>query len=642
MATQLGAGGREAGAGGRGPGAGGRGPGARGRGLWLVLGLVLLIRIPFLNQAIQGDDHIYLTEASHALIDPLHPDNTKYVFQGEEVDLRGQPHPPLDGWVLAGLIALFGGVREVPFHAAYMLFSLVAAWAMWSLARRFSPQPLWAALLFVAVPAFVVNGNSLETDLPFLAFWMAAVALFVGQDGILRGGLQPPPFGRGADCQSARRLKICPTGSAICMALAALTAYQAVLLTPILAIYVWLFHRRDRTRWLTLLVPPLTAALWQFFERLSTGALPAAVLNGYLAAYQTFNAKLASALALTIHSWFIVFPAFVPAAFILAWRRRREPETIFLLAWIGVFFAGALVIFFAGSARYLLPMAAPVALLASRLRPKWLAAGFAIQLALSLGLATVNYQHWDGYRQFAESLRGSSAGHRVWIDGEWGLRYYLESDGALPLKKTQRLHPGDIVVSSELGASVNPVAPSSPLRTAEIRPALPLRLIGLESHSGYSTVSRGFWPFGISAGPIDRVRAVEVAERHPTLAYLPMNAPQAADQIVSGIYSLEDNRFRWMSRTAVVALASPPAALPLRATFTIPPQARARRVALLLDGRQVASQTYAAPGTYTLESPPVRAAGAVAIAEIAIDETFFAPRDSRELGIVLTGVGFAP
>ena len=180
------------------------------------------------------------------------------------------------------------------------------------------------------------------------------------------------------------------------MALAALTAYQAVLLTPILAVYVWLFHRRDRARWLTLLVPPLTVGAWQLFERLSTGALPAAVLSGYLATLQTFDAKLASALALTIHSWFIVFPALVPAAFILAWRRRREPDTLFLLAWIGIFFAGALVIFFAGAARYLLPMAAPVALLASRLRPKWLAAGFALQLALSLGLAAVNYQHWDG------------------------------------------------------------------------------------------------------------------------------------------------------------------------------------------------------------------------------------------------------
>jgi hypothetical protein len=405
---------------------------------------------------------------------------------------------------------------------------------------------------------------------------------------------------------------------------------------------VWLFHRRSRARWLTLLVPPLTIGAWQLFERLSTGALPAAVLNGYLANFQTFDAKLESALALTIHSWFIVFPALVPAALVLAWRRRREPDTLFLLAWMGIFFAGALAIFFAGSARYLLPMAAPVALLASRLRPKWLAVGFALQLAIGMGLAAVNYQHWAGYRQFAESLRGPAAGHRVWVDGEWGLRYYLESDGALPLKKGQRLRPGDIVVSSELGASVNPTAPFAPLRTAEIRPGLPLRIIGLESHSGYSTVSRGFWPFGISAGPIDRVRAVEVAERHPTLAYLPMNAPEAADQLVSGIYSLEDNRYRWMSRAAVVALKSPTAALPLRVEFTIPPQARARRVALLLDGREVASQTYAAPGTYTLESPPVRAAGAVAMAEIAIDETFFAAGDSRELGIVLTGVGFAP
>jgi hypothetical protein len=599
----------------------------------LVLGLVLLIRLPFLNQAIQGDDHIYLTEAAHALIEPLHPDNTKYVFQGGEVDLRGQPHPPLDGWVLAALIAVCGGVKEIPFHAAYVLFSAIAAWAMWSLARRFSPHPLWAALLFVAVPAFVVNGNSLETDLPFLAFWMAAVALFVSL-----------PNGRGSECARVpsrdRKGAFALPLSALCLALAALTAYQAVLLTPILAVYVWLFHRRSRTRWLILLVPPLTVAAWQLFERLSTGALPAAVLNGYLATYQTLPAKLSSALALTIHSWFIVFPALVPPALVLAWRRRREPDTLFLLAWVAIFFAGALVIFFAGSARYLLPMAAPVALLASRLRAKWLVAGFALQLTLGLSLAAVNYRHWDGYRQFAESLRGPAAGHRVWVDGEWGLRYYLESDGALPLKKTQRLRPGDIVVSSELGASVNPTVPFAPLRTAEIRPALPLRLIGLESHSGYSTVSRGFWPFGVSAGPIDRLRAREVAERHPTLAYLPMNAPEAADQIVSGIFSLEDNRFRWMSRSAVVALASPAAALPLRATFTIPPQARARRVTLLLDGREVATETYAAPGTYTLESPPVRAAGAVATVEIAIDQTFLAPGDSRELGIVLTAIGF--
>ena len=150
-----------------------------GSGLWplaLILAVVLLIRLPFLNQAIQGDDVYYLAAAEHAQIEPLDPNHVQYVSIGDRVDLRGFPHPPLNAWFLALLLAAIGDIREVPFHAAYMLFSVIAALAMWSLAKRFSPHPLWATLLFLAVPAFVVNGNSLESDLPFLAFWMAAVA----------------------------------------------------------------------------------------------------------------------------------------------------------------------------------------------------------------------------------------------------------------------------------------------------------------------------------------------------------------------------------------------------------------------------------------------------------------------------------
>src|ERR1039458_7017647 len=112
--------------------------------LLLCLGLVLLIRLPFLHQAIQGDDHIYLTEAQHALVDPLHPSDVKYVFLGDQVDLRGHSHPPGNAWPLAGLLLLFGDVYEVPCHAAYLVFSMIAVWATWSLAWRFSERPLWA------------------------------------------------------------------------------------------------------------------------------------------------------------------------------------------------------------------------------------------------------------------------------------------------------------------------------------------------------------------------------------------------------------------------------------------------------------------------------------------------------------------
>jgi hypothetical protein len=307
------------------------------------------------------------------------------------------------------------------------------------------------------------------------------------------------------------------------------------------------------------------------------------------------------------------------------------------LAWIGIFFGGTLVVFFSGSARYLLPMAAPMALLASRLRPKWLAIGFSAQLALSLGLAIVNYWHWDGYREFAAALHQPTAGHRVWVDNDWGLRYYIEADHGLPARKGQQVRPGDIIVSTELGSNVQFTVPLSPIAKQVIQPAIPLRLIGLESHSGYSTVAKGYWPFGLSAGVIDRVSASQVMERHPTLEYLTLGAPGAAEQIVSGI----DPQDHWMFKSAVVVLKNPAAPRKLRAAFYISPAAPARHMTLLLDGREVAAQTYPGPGSYTLESAQaVAGSGESAAVQIDVDRTFSAPGDKRELGVVLIGVGF--
>jgi len=582
--------------------------------LALVLAVVLLIRLPFLNQAIQGDDVYYLAAAEHAQIDPLHPNHVQYVFLGDRVDLRGFPHPPFNAWFLALLLAVTGDIREVAFHAAYILFSVIAALAMWSLAKRFSPHSLWATLLFLAVPAFAINGNSFESDLPFLAFWMAAVACFAAGKW---------------------------TPAAIAMALAALSAFQAVFLTPILAVYVWIYRRKDRTAWLLTLVPPVTIFAWELFERLSSGALPAAVAAGYMSSYglQALANKLRNTAALTVHACFMVFPALLPGAILLAWR-RRDRETAFLAAWIALFFGGAVAVFFAGSARYLLPMAAPVALLVSRLRPRWLAIGFAAQLALSLALATVNYQHWDGYRRFARQIRAATAGHRVYIDGEWGLRYYLESDGGLPLERGQVLRAGDIVVSSRLAYPVEFNAPTATIAEQAIRASLPLQLIGLEARSGYSTATKGLRPFDVSTAPIDIVRAAMVLDRHPTLSYLPMNAPEAPNQIVSGLYGLEGGAWRWMSASAVVLLKTPAQPLPIEAVFTIPDPAPARHVELLLDGRVVASETYSGPGAYTLKSPARSPAGETATVTVTIDRTFSVPGDRRDLGVVVSSIGF--
>ena len=63
-------------------------------------------------------------------------------------------------------------------------------------------------------------------------------------------------------------------------------------------------------------------------------------------------------------------------------------------------------------------------------------------MALGLGLAAVNYQHWAGCREFASSLREQAGKDRVWIDADWGLRYYFESEGGVALQHEQASAPG--------------------------------------------------------------------------------------------------------------------------------------------------------------------------------------------------------
>lgn len=595
----------------------------------------------------QGDDVLYLTEAEHAQIEPLHPKHTEYVFMGREIDMRGQSHPPLNAWVLATLLATFRDIREIPFHAAYILFSLIAAFSALALARRFSPHPLLATLLFIATPVFVVNGTSLEADVPFAAVWLAATALYVWA----------------VDHRSPRVL----AASALAMALAGICAYQSVLLTPIL----FLYGRKWRTAGLAALTPIAALGVWQLFERFSTGALPAGLLAGYMQSYglEVAGQKLKSAVALTGHLAWLVFPTLwlpplitlpvaIGAAFydanplfwasiaigagILIWCASHWRE--FPAQWVLIFFAGALVIFFAGSARYLLPIALPIAILATqRASPRLLQASLACGVMLSLALAWVNYKHWDGYRQFARTLAKDVQTKRTWINGEWGLRYYFESEGGLALAQGQAIHPNEMVVTSELSYPIPFTTGGGVLATTAQRiltSRVPLRVVALHGRSAYSTTMFGLRPFDISLAPIDQVRAEILIPRKPELTGLPMNAPQAEQQIVSGIYQLENGQWRWMSQSATVLLKPPSQPEPLWVRFVIPEAAPARQVTVELNDHPVGTQNYSGPGSYTLSTPPQNPGGDSVTVTIRVDKSFSVQGDSRTLGVILTAVGF--
>jgi 4-amino-4-deoxy-L-arabinose transferase-like glycosyltransferase len=638
------------------------------RQLILLLLAALALRLLFVHQAFQLDDAYYLTGARYVQTDPAHPFLAKVAITGVEVDMRGHPHPAFDVWFLGLLLWLFGAAREVPLHLVYALFTLLATAAVFFLARRFTSRPAIATLLFIATPAFVVHGNGLESDIPFLALVLAGVAGYLyAVDRVSRPLLWT---------------------SAAFLAPASLAAYQALFLVPVLGWYAWTRKRGWRAAFVVAALPVIVIAAYQIYVRASAGALPAAVLMGHFGTYhlQSLHNKLSSAAALTAHMGWILFPLLALAAFgrfrgklwiapvelamfaafidysPLFWAsfaiggvvliecargwREADEDSRFLRAWVLVFFACSLVVFFAGSARYLLPLAPAVIMLAVRAldrRPKWLLAGFALQLAFALPFAWSHYQWSNAYREFVRGLEPRLAGHRVFTNGEWGLQYYGQQAGAKPLLHGDVLKPGDIVLTSELGYSIPLEHPGSRVeRLAEftVRPQVPLRLIALNSRSAFSTITFGVRPFDITSAPADVLHADIIVANEPSLSYVPMDAPEAGEQIAGGVFGLENGGWRWVSDKATILLKRPAGESRIEAEIVIPDSAPARRVTLILDGATVADRTFPAPGSYTLSSAPIAPGKGTATLIIQVDRTFSAPGDQRRLAVILKSAGF--
>lgn len=635
------------------------------RHVLIIAAFVLLLRLPFLGIPAQWDDFNYLAAGEYALSNPAHPSWMKFVFHGQEVDMRGHPHPPGVAWILAALLALLGPFREAPFHAAFLVFSFAAAFGMYTLARRFAPErALLATLLFLVVPASVVSGTSFESDTPLLGLWMAAAALFI--EGV------------------ERRRALLLAAAALALAAASMVAYSAFLLALIGAVYLWLRRVRWPAAWAMLASPFLTIAAYQLYERLTGGALPAGELLGHFQThgFQRLAMKANNAIALTGHlglmaaplvwlalarrPWLLAAfaaPALAAAFFdphplfwapigcgglVLAWTaaRLRHPPDRFLAAWVLLYFAAALAIFFAGAARYLLPLAAPLILLLTRalaLRPRWLHAALVSNLLLALAAAWVNSDHWYGSRDAALQAMKTAGPARVWTSAEWGARHYAERAGARPLLRGQRLAAGDFLLTTELSGHVD-FGPGGnrmvPRLEREIRPRLPLRLAGPGSQSGYATVGFGLRAFGWSHAPIDRITLWEAVPAQPTLSWLDMNHPQAEAHLLEGIYGLEQGQWRWAAPRAALVLLRPATPARLAVQLFLPADAPGRTVRLALNGETVATAHLSGEGRHEIESPPLTPAPGPASITITIDQGFKPPSDWRTLGFVLIAAGF--
>ncbi len=195
-----------------------------------------------------------------------------------------------------------------------------------------------------------------------------------------------------------------------------------------------------------------------------------------------------------------------------------ELSSFLLPLWFFGILAACLLLFYAGSVRYTILAAPPLILiwigeLESKLRHNpyllrnlvWL--GFFLTLPYSLWIAQADYRFAAMYRRAAEDLvqEYSAQGRTVWFTAEWGLRHYLERQGARPLPRVSaQPEAGDIILKPYLSFPWVTLYDSPEYSFFRRRHQLGLegrlRTLDFTSKAGFYSTGWGILPFGLNQG----------------------------------------------------------------------------------------------------------------------------------------------
>ncbi len=171
----------------------------------------------------------------------IHIDDIATIYMAREVNknffVQISPlyyyNPVLVGYYYAPIVRFFGE-KEFWLHIFHLPFSLLVIISMYFLSRRFAKNDLLPTLFLTLTPAFIIMSHNIMFDIPMLGFFLSAMALFIY--GIDSGG------------------KGILLLSSLIAACACLTKYSAIILIPILFIYLLLFSKK-KINYLFLVIP---------------------------------------------------------------------------------------------------------------------------------------------------------------------------------------------------------------------------------------------------------------------------------------------------------------------------------------------------------------------------------------------------
>jgi 4-amino-4-deoxy-L-arabinose transferase-like glycosyltransferase len=566
----------------------------RNRNLDLAI-LVLTVAacaMPFLSQPFHMDDGFYMDMARNAQTHPFFPNDTPYMFQGIYwSDLGSHSHPTLQTYFLAVILHFFGEEpgKEWIYHLFALFYPLLAVLSFYWICARYVERPLWPAMLLACSPLFLVIQHTLMTDIPMLAFWLAAICCFLWATHSRRAVL----YGLSAVFQIA----------------AVFTGYQSLALLPLLGFY-HLRKGRGWKVWLSLAIAPAAICSWYLVNCIHYGRPLWEKTLGYMqsrspSALETLLTKLLS--ILEYQGWLAIFPFFI--LYVLArglkWRalmlvilgavyfaQFRVPE----YGWIekGIFVAGAAAGIFAasemvkaawkafraapgdagasgeqflalwyfgyfayclfflteGSARYILPMLPPLILCyfralekceiseyrfpRRRLNSAMLASGsVVISLVWGLALSRADTEFAGIYPHLAADFHKVVGRMASYSRGEWGFRYYLGRIGAQALPADSSLVRGGsfiavpkLAVPSEIPADLRSIL--MPVQSIAYKPETGLRVLDWYTPAAFWSTGWGLIPFSFSQQSLEQVEIFQTS-------FMAEQLPWARIETASGI-----------------------------------------------------------------------------------------------------------
>lgn len=537
-----------------------------------VVVVTCLVFAPFLNKAYHIDDTLFLRVADQIRQSPTQPFDFEYNWYNSPTPMwEATLNPPLQGYFLA-LIRQLGGTSEIVAHSAHLLLNIGSSLFMFGIARRFCSSPMLALFLSLIAPGYLISLTNVMAENILVFFWLAAIYLTINAADNCRPARL---WLAGLAATAAVMAKY--FGIALIPLLFVYAIFRhkdftasgksklfhfTGLLLPLVALGLWCWHSYVQTG----KFHPLEAASFSNDLRFNTymgniirtsnaliyfsgmllwaiWLIPAAWL---LPMWQKLFLVAVTVLAVLFQQFpvgpvdtsiyssyeFAFYIVLLDSALIVVLMglngacQRRDSATLLLVLWAGGTLFFAAYFNWTVNARVVLPALFPTILLVIRWMEtvpntarwkRWLAIGSVPTLAVSMLLATVDYQYANASRRFVDQHVRPLAdrGETIHISGHWGFQYYLEELGATPINESQiELQAGDIVVAAEN----NPHLPRIDFEVeavARLSVTNPYRIhvMSEPSHAGFYANSWGGLPFNYCAeGLLDRFLILRTLE----------------------------------------------------------------------------------------------------------------------------------